>query len=191
MKNTLRALKSQWGLAMDEAILAAAMVTSFGVFVGVNVPWGNLLTDSTQVVAEVARIEKANKAFYMKNKLWPHQTTNGDWKMNVAALVSPEAMRYPYNIMTHFTNYMPEYQTNATELRHNLGEGGSIMQRPVTVAGAEYLEIIFERVPLREARKVDTEIDGSYDPEEGKVQLIFDENEGYVNLHYRANSIRI
>ena len=190
MSKMMKKLKSQLGLAMDEAILAGVMAASFGVFVAVNVPWGDILGTGTNVVDEMRQIEQANAEFYASYKLWPHQTTDGDWKRNVAALVSPQAMRYPYNIMTRFTNFLPEKGTNATELVHNLGEkGGSIMQRPVNYRSADYIEIIFESVPLQEARQIDIEIDGTYDPEEGRVYFVFDETEGFVNIHYRANEI--
>lgn len=189
MKKVIQTLKSQLGLAMDEAILATVMATSFGVFVAVNVPWGDVFGTSTDIVEELQVIEKANAKFYASHSVWPHQTTDGDWKHNVAALVSPQAMRYPYNIMTAFKNYLPEKNTNAAQLTHTLGNGGAIMQRPISYRNADYIEIIFESVPLADARKVDIKLDGAYDPEQGRVYFVFDENEGLVNLHYRANEI--
>tara|TARA_R110000868_G_scaffold262401_2_gene521121 strand:- start:101355 stop:101963 length:609 start_codon:yes stop_codon:yes gene_type:complete len=191
MRKLFKVIKSQTGLAADEAILATAMVASLGAFVVVNVPWEGMFNASSKMQEKLVTLEQANAEFYERHRMWPHQTTSGDWRMNVSALVSPRAMRYPYNSMTSFKNYISEMskEYNANGVRHEYGVGGVVMQRPVSYQGAEYIEIILEGVPLADARKLDETIDGSYDPDAGRVYFVFDEAENVVDLHYRANQI--
>ncbi|MFT7144997.1 MAG: hypothetical protein ACI8QY_001055 [bacterium] len=191
MRNLVKVIKNQTGLAVDEAILATAMVASLGAFVVVNVPWQIMFSASTQMQEELTTLETANTEFYQRHRLWPHQTTSGDWRMNASALVSPKAMRYPYNSMTSFKNYISDMSKSysANGVRHEYGIGGAVMQRPVSYKGHEYIEIILEGVPLADARKLDASIDGDYNPDAGRVYLVFDETENVVDLHYRANKI--
>jgi len=193
-KNILKQLRNQLGVAMDEAVLVAAMVASLGALVATNVPWGTLFNESSQIIEDISLIETANSEFYQRHRLWPHQTTNGDWKMNVAALATPGAMRYPYSSMRSFKNLVPSFSAvgtkgETTALRHNFGDGGNISQRPVSFKGQEYIEIIFESIPLADARRLDMNVDGVYDPDNGRVYLIFNEDQETVNLHYRGNMI--
>jgi hypothetical protein len=191
MRKLFKIIKSQTGLAADEAVLATAMVASLGAFLVVNIPWGNMFSASEAMKEKLQMVEQANAEFHERHRLWPHQTTSGDWRMNVSALVSPKAMRYPYNSMTSFKNYLDDisksYSPNG--VRHDYGEGGHIMQRAVSYQGKEYIEIILQGVPLVEAKGLDTKIDGEYDPDNGKVYMIFSEESEVVDLHYRANQI--
>lgn len=191
MFKQLSKLKNQAGIATDEAILASIMVASLGAFVFVNVPWDSMFSTANRLVTNLESIETANNEFYERHRLWPHQTTTGDWRMNVNALVSPKAMRYPYNNMVSFKNYLSEMSPKYTEngVRHDFGEGGSVLQRPISVHGKEYIEIILENVPLTDARKLDNKIDGEYNPDTGRVTLKFDEARETANVHYRANRI--
>ena len=191
MRKILDTWTNQRGLGVDEAILSIAMVTSLGAFVAINVPWGNFFSASSQMQGELQQIETANREFYSRHQIWPHQTTNGDWKRNVSALVSTRAMRYPYNTMTSFKNLLPDFKTDAkmAEVRHAFGKGGAIMQRPVSFQGKEYIEIILENVPISDARDLDEKIDGAYDPDNGQMYLVFDKDKITVDVHYRANPI--
>lgn len=184
-------IKNQKGLAVDEAILASIMVASLGAFVFVNVPWGNVLGNSSQLANSLEQIEMANKEFYERHRMWPHQTTSGDWRMNVNALVSPQAMRYPYNTITSFKNYIydlsPKFSKNG--VRHELGEGGSILQRPITWQGEQYLEIILEDVPVADARTLDKKVDGEHSPEKGRVTIRFNDLKETASVHYLANQV--
>lgn len=191
MRKFFKVIKSQTGLAADEAVLATAMVASLGAFLVVNVPWGNMFSAAEDMQEQIKIVEQANAEFYERHRLWPHQTTSGDWRMNVSALVSPKAMRYPYNSMTSFKNYLNDISKayNPNGVIHSYGEGGHIMQRPVSFKGEEYIEIIMQGVPLAEAKSLDTAIDGEYDPDNGKVYMIFSEETDTVDLHYRANRI--
>ena len=74
-------------------------------------------------------------------------------------------------------------------VRHDYGEGGSVMQRAVSYQGQDYIEVILEGVPLAEAKDLDTKIDGAYDPDNGRIYMIFSEESETVDLHYRANKI--
>lgn len=191
MRKLFKVVKSKTGLAADEAVLATAMVASLGAFLVVNVPWGNMFSAADAIQEQLQVIEQANAEFHERHRLWPHQTTSGDWRMNVSALVSPKAMRYPYNSMTSFKNYLSDISKgyNPNGVRHDYGEGGSVMQRAVSYQGQNYIEVILEGVPLAEAKSLDTKIDGSYDPDNGRVYMIFSEESDTVDLHYRANQI--
>lgn len=185
-------LRNQKGLAADEAILASIMVASLGAFVFVNVPWGSILSNSSRLAESLEQIEIANNEFHERHRMWPHQTTSGDWKMNVNALVSPKAMRYPYNTMSSFKNYIydlsPKFSENG--VRHDFGEGGAILQRPISIHGDEYIEIILEQVPVEDARTIDKKIDGEYNPQKGRVTLRFNDLKETASVHYRANKIK-
>lgn len=191
MNKLFKVIKSQTGLAADEAVLATAMVASLGAFLVVNVPWGNMFSGAEAMQEKLHMVEQANAEFHERHRLWPHQTTSGDWRMNISALVSPKAMRYPYNSMTSFKNYLDDisksYSPNG--VRHEYGEGGHIMQRAVSYRGENYIEIILQGVPLAEAKGLDSKIDGKYDPDNGKVYMIFSEESETVDVHYRANRI--
>ena len=191
MRNLFKVIKSQTGLAADEAVLATAMVASLGAFLVVNVPWGNMFSTAEAMQEQLEMVEQANAEFYQRHRLWPHQTTSGDWRMNVSALVSPEAMRYPYSSMTSFKNHIGDItkKHDPNGVNHSYGTGGSIMQRAVSYQGQEYIEIILEGVPLAQAKSLDTRIDGAYDPDNGKVYMIFNEESESVDVHYRANRI--
>lgn len=179
------------GIAASEALLAAAMVASFGVFVVASVPWSDVLGRGESVVVEgFEAIEKANYAFFNEYRMWPHQLTDGEETKNITALLSPESLRYPYSMRTHFKNFLPKFNSNATVLKHNLGEGGVITQKPVRVDGGFFMEITYENVPLRVARRIDEKIDGFYDPDHGRVYFSFkDDGSMNVNIHYIANQL--
>ena len=193
MRTLFKKIKNQTGMAADEAVLATAMVASLGAFLVVNVPWDGMFSMSSKMQEELLVLEQANSEFYSRHTMWPHETTSGDWRQNVSALVSPKAMKYPYNSMTSFKNYISDmslsYDPNG--VRHDYGNGGTVMQRPIAYKGNEFIEIIMEKVPLADARKLDAAIDGSYDPDNGRIYLVFDEaSKGkMVDLHYRANKI--
>lgn len=178
------------GIAVNEAILATAMVASFGVFVAVSVPWGSVVSTDLKVVDGFKAIEKANIAFFNEYHMWPHQMTDGNEVHNVSALVSPEVLRYPYSVMTHFKNFLPEYKTNASVVKHHIGSGGVISQKIVEYQGEPYMEVTFKDVPLRAARRIDEEMDGIYDPEVGKVYFTFKDGTE-VDIHYRANRLKV
>ena len=184
-------MKNQKGLATDEAILATIMVASLGAFVFVNVPWNSMFSASNRIANSLEQIEIANAEFHSRHNMWPHQTTTGDWKMNVSALVSQKAMRYPYNTMISFKNYIsemaPKYSQNG--VRHDFGQGGAVLQHPISIHGQEYIEVILENVPLDDARKLDIKMDGEYNPDTGRVTLQFDEKNELATVHYRANRI--
>ncbi len=188
----LRAVKNA-GIATDEMILAAAMVTSFGVFSYVAVPWDSLLqSTAVRMVDQFTQIEEANSEFYGMYRMWPHQMTNGNWANNASALSTKQALTFPYNNMSTFTAALPdsayEVSREGVSLRHDFGAGGRIMQRPVTLpGGGGYIEVIFEDVPFSEARKVDEVIDGAYDPDNGRLTMGFENDR--VTIYYQANML--
>ena len=79
-------------------------------------------------------------------------------------------MRYPYSSMTSFKNHLDEItkKYNPNGVRHDYGEGGVVMQRPVSYQGEDFLEIILESVPLADARIYD-----SFIATQLKVQIMY------------------
>ncbi len=184
--------KSVEGLAYDELILVVAMVSSLGAFVAVSVPWDTVLkSSSAKVVDEFAAIELANRAFYDRYRLWPHETTTGEDTKNIAVLVNRDAMKFPYNTMRSFTSMLPEGTYEVSEggdtILHTIGDGGRVTQREVNGQDGRYLQITMENVSLVDARKIDESIDGIYDPDSGRVSVSY--NDTTANVHYRANRI--
>lgn len=183
-------------MAKDEAILVAAMVGSVGTFGAVSMPWDavlngvNLVGGQPALVTELDQIEKANTEFYRTYNRWPYEMTNGSWAHNAAALVTKQALRYPFSYMDKYdsllTNVAYNVSANGVALRHAYGKGGRILQRPVTEASPYHMEVVFEDVPLSTAKVVDTQVDGGYDPDHGRVRMEFEN--GKVHLIYRANS---
>mgnify|MGYP004017521585 CR=1 FL=1 len=192
-------MKPNSGWAYDEMALAAAMLSSVGAFGVVAVPWDVVLKSGTQQLMEqIEVVETANAAFYDRYRLWPHQVTNGDWSHNAAVLIDQSAMKFPYNTMRGYERLLPESQFkpaegNAVSIQHNIGDGGRVLQRVARGQdGRTYLEVIFENVPLTEARKVDQQVDGRYDPQGGRVTFEFTDTivrTDKVSLKYRANAV--
>lgn len=191
-----RWLRGTHGLAFDEALVIGGMVGSLAVMGAVSVSWGDVYTGTfakhETLLTEISTISDANARFHERFQLWPHQTTNGDWAANAAALADKSAMRFPYNNMLSTAVVLPSAKTDprSRALVHTIGEGGRILQREVTANGSRYLEIIFENIPVDIAKQVDEKIDGSYTPTTGDVSLeVTGKSNKNVNLHYLANRI--
>jgi hypothetical protein len=185
-----RTLKNQLGLAADEFILSAIMLSSVSAFIVVNIPWNSLTASPEKLVESLQNIEQANSEFYRLHRVWPHETTNGDWKSNINALISPRAMRYPYNNLSQFKNHISELSMSYNEngVRHEFGLGGYVLQRPITKAGDTYLEVILEDVPVAEATQLDRKLDGEFDPSKGRVTMDKStNNDGLTTVYYKAN----
>lgn len=188
---------SQKGIAFDELALASAVVASVGTFAVVTVPWDTVFTSTPErIVQNATVIEQANLSFYERYRMWPHEVTNGNWANNMSVLVNQDSMKFPYSTMRSFVRLLPEdrfqYDQNTSAVTHSFGQGGRVLQRPIQAEGESYLEVIFEDVPLVEARNVDLKIDGIYDPEEGLVTIDFEDSlidTDTVTLRYRANKI--
>lgn len=195
MNWTLEWIKSKEGMAIDEAILVTTMVGSLGVMGAVTVSWDSVYTNTFEnhknLVTEMQAIESANVEFFDRYKVWPHATTNGDWSRNVAALADKSAMRYPYNSISGYSNVMKDLKIVGKERKviHEFGDGGRVMQHVVDGRDGQYMEIIFENVPLKMAKKADEMIDGMYSPTEGRISLVVNDSKDQINLHYLANKI--
>ena len=195
MKLFKKLFGSQAGVAVDELILATTMVAGIGTFTVAAMNWDSFSVSSTsivhdQMVSQLKQVEEANYNFYVTHRMWPHQTTDGDWANNASALVTPSVMRYPYRAMTTFNNLLPNFTVRGRNynLRHGFGKGGNVMQRPIKTAEGTFIEVIFENIPFEDAKKIDAKIDGKYNPTAGRVMLEFSENEK-VSLHYLANKL--
>lgn len=188
-------LQSPKGIAYDELALVAFMVSSAGAFAAVSVPWEAVLKSSGErVVDQLALLEQANSQFYQRYRMWPHEMTDGSPNHNVSVLMTNEVMRFPYSQMRAYSNALDSSKFSLRgakedlSLYHSFGDGGRIVQLPkVDDKGSEYLEIIFENVPVGDARKVDSLVDGSFTPEDGRLTMQMSGDN--VNLHYRANRL--
>jgi len=184
-------LRSQVGLALDEAILVMTMLSGFAGFVVVTNPLDILggSISPVELVSELHKIEQANYEFYRRHLSWPHETTNGGWTDNITVLQTPTVMRSSYRNRHSVANFLPSYERNSKTggLRHEWGDGGDISQHVVEHEGQSYLEIILENVPYDMAHDVDQKLDGKYDPNSGRVYIVFDDDK--INLHYRANRV--
>jgi hypothetical protein len=185
-------LRSQMGLALDEAVLVMTMLSGFAGFVVVANPLGVFGggMNPTELASELQRIEQANYEFHSRYLSWPHETTNGSWKDNITVLQTAKAMKAHHRDRTYIAaNFLPEYEMSrkTSALQHEWGKGGDISQHEIEHNGQKYLEVILENVPYETARKVDIEVDGTYEPNEGRIQIYFEDDK--INLRYRANRI--
>lgn len=179
------------GLAYDEAILIAVIGAGIGGFTLAVIPWGTMFTGTaTQISNQMFSIEIANREFRNRYQMWPQEAGDGTWAGNVAVLATKQAMKYPYNAMSDFKPVL-DLPFDATRdglvVRHNFGNGGRILQRPVQGIDGQYLEVVYENVPLYDARKVDETVDGTQDADNGRVRLVFED--GKVDILYRANRL--
>lgn len=184
-------LRSQVGLALDEAVLVMTMLSGFTGFIVVSSPldiFGKGV-NTTELVSELQEIERANYEFYRSYLSWPHETTNGEWTDNITVLQTPKVMRAYHRDRVHYTyNFLANHERGSTgNIRHEWGDGGDISQHVIEHNGQKYLEIIMENVPYDVAHDIDEKLDGEYGPNSGRVYIIF-ENEK-VNIHYRANRV--
>lgn len=162
------------GLALDEAILATAMVGSMGVFGVAVVPWDTVFSSEyDQVVSQLEQIEQANIDFYATHNRWTYQMTNGADHNNAAALVTQQALRFPFSNVSNYTpllNDIPyDIQASGITLRHSYGEGGVIGQRKSSNRGYE-MEVVLQDVPYSILEALDIEIDGTANLNAGRIQ---------------------
>lgn len=186
-------LKSQIGLALDETILVMTMLSGFTGFVVVADPLGISGNDNIteKLSTDLQKIEMANYEFYRRYLSWPQETTNGDWNNNILVLHSSASMKPYYKQQVYSSiNFLPQYEkinSKTMALQHNIGEGGDISQHVIEYNGDKYLEVILKDVPYDIARDLDVKIDGEYNPNSGRVNIIFDNEK--VNIYYRANKV--
>lgn len=184
------------GISTAEGVMAAAMVSSVTIFGAVAVPWkevsNTLLVSEAEVTAnQLVAIEEANQRFYDYYSYWPYQMTNGSPEHNAAALVTAEALKSPYRNMANFyvayEDGVFDIQSRKVVLRHNMGEGGNVVQVP-SRSSKYHMEIKLDNVPYATAKKMDEKIDGAYTPDGGRVRLEF--HDGVVDITYFANPVQ-
>ena len=194
MKSKQKAAFPHSGFAIDEAILATVMTASLAAVVVVSVPWNKMFTDGVQIASYLETIEKGNAAFYAQHQLWPHETTGGDPILSVSALTSTEAMKWPYNTMVSFKNHISDITPGFMDggVKHTYGNGGLVVQEQIIHRGQRYLQVTLKDVPLEDARALDKEIDGNYNPSVGRVTLGFESHKtDMADVKYRANALDI
>ena len=177
------------GLALDEAILATAMMGSMGVFTAVAVPWDEVFPSANlQILSQLEEIEQANTKFFATHNRWPYEMTNGAPHNNVAALVTQDALRFPFSNVSNYRVLLKDVPFDVARdgirLRHSYGEGGTITQQKAKSSNYN-MEVVLLDVPQSVVEQLDEEIDGKITPTRGRIQSRIVGNR--VDLVYLAN----
>jgi hypothetical protein len=179
------------GIAVDEAILAAAMVGSVGLFAAVSMPWEAIFSSaSSRMLNELEAIEVANVSFRQQYHRWPYEMTDGSFANNASVLVTRRALKAPYRNMSGYApvlgDMVYDISGREVELKHAYGAGGRIVQMPSDQKGY-HMKIVYEDMPLSKVKEIDQEIDAVEDLSAGRLQA--DVRRGRVFMVYYANPV--
>jgi hypothetical protein len=187
MKKELKTL----GLAVDEAILAAAMVGSVGLFAAVSMPWEAILRSAnSRMLNELETIEAANASFRQQYHRWPYEMTDGSHANNASVLATRRALKAPYRNMSGYVpvlnDMVYDISGREVELKHAYGAGGRIVQMPSDLKGYQ-MKVVYEDMPLSKVKEMDQEIDAAADLNGGRLRA--DVRRGRVFMVYYANPV--
>ena len=179
------------GLAVDEAILAGAMIGSAGMLAAVAVPWDQVLPMSAEqkMANELVVLEEANASFYQHYRKWPTEMTDGSSTHNAAVLVTRRALRYPFRNMESFAAMLADMpfdiENRKVSLRHAYGSGGTIEQERSDRPGYR-MKIVYRNMPSTDIAALDKLIDENDDLYGGRLQAMRGRSGG-MDMVYYAN----
>ena len=114
--------------------------------------------------------------------------TNGNGRENAAALVSRQALRYPYRSRRGYKpvlNDIPfDISGRKIELRHAYSAGGVIHQVASDIEGYK-MKVIYKNMPLEKVRQLDIEMDGKADLANGRIRAY--KRDGKLDMVFYSN----
>ncbi|NBV54212.1 MAG: hypothetical protein EBR79_00645 [Proteobacteria bacterium] len=176
MKN----LTHRHGYTIDQTILIVAIIAILITLIIVTIGWQLINRSSgTKLGSQFRQVEDANGQFYSGQRMWPHQaisSATGDNNMLALANALPSGVTWAASVSTaDLRNLLPGFAVASSQVRHNYGTGGAIMQMPGTVANwgvsgsNQYMVIQFGNMPVNEAQEADRAIDGVQNAASGRL----------------------
>lgn len=179
------------GYTREELVLGGLVMGGLGVFGAVagSVPWSSMLaSDQEQAAALYRQIESANLKFFQEYGYWPHEVTDGTALSNVAVLVDRSAATGLYISKARYRPLL-EADTDIVGgkpvVKHRYGRGGMVREVPLDNESKYRYVIVMNDLSMKDARELDQVVDGSFNPEDGRLQVTY--KDGKAVARYYAN----
>lgn len=186
----MNVLRSTLGFAREEILLGTVVLGGMGGLGTLAVhSTGMFTTHSQQALHMLEQVESANLKFYQEYGYWPHEVTGGSPTANVAVLQDISQASEVY--LGKAKNARPLLDAaldtqDGREVVRATGTGGGIVRQAARDADSDFrYTITLDKMDMEDARKIDEKIDGTFDPEHGRVTITYVGDTAIVS--YKAN----